>query len=548
MKIGSQKLKLRDNFHHLLAAIGLLCILWITSMGTLSAQTSIEDEVIDTLQELAIDFNTLADQPIPEVYKTPPIILEQTVGGTTEWKLFYYCKYHTSDNLKTIIHEQFATKLFDKDGKETQLPDYNVTSNPATNQLIVRCPAREDAEAVLETLRQTDVPPIQVKIDCLISEIYADFTYDRETTIAIENLFGENITLKPGGTAFGDDVQQLIADDEYLPAFPGASLRELFRSRMGLKIGYSSTGHQFTALIDMLESRGYLKILMNPTIETVNGKTALVRATQNIPLQTITKTVPGVGNTTVVQTETEYVDVIDSLEITPYVFADGQIGLETNIILGLGSTPLGVKQVPIVTKKEISNKENRIRSGESLIIGGMRKTENFGVTRGVPILRQIPLIGFLFSGEDTEERAVETIFVLTPVISTNGNPQEEVMAEIENRHATDSTPASLVEVLSDPFGTSTRKTLEGISTSETQTQNTQISGNASNAEYQANPADTDNHTRSEVDTLAFSEQSNDTSQEQDLNKTPEESIPQDVMIPWRIEKVKADGLDNENKA
>jgi flagellar biosynthesis GTPase FlhF len=429
-------------------------VLWAGGYGHLLAQTSTEDEATETLNKLQIQLQEIAEPnvPMPEVYKSPPQIIEQTVGGKSEWKLFYFCRYQSSDELKKIIHEQFATKLFDKKGKETQIPDYNVSSNPATNQLIVRCPARKDAEAVLETLNQIDVTPIQVKVDCLISEIYADFTFDRETTIAIENLFGENVMMKPGGTAFGDDVQQLIEDDEYLAAFPGASLRELIRSRMGLKIGYSSTAHEFTALVDLLESRGFLKILMNPTLEIVNGKTAVVLSSQHVPLQKVTKTIPGAGATSVVLTETEYVDIIDSLEVTPHVYADGSIGLQTNILLGAKNTPDGVKQVPIMTKKEISSKENRIRPGESLIIGGIRKSEKFGVARGVPILKDIPLIGFLFSGEDTEQRAVETVFILTPTISTNGSSREEILAEIQRKHEATPSAKGIADMIMDPFG------------------------------------------------------------------------------------------------
>jgi type II secretory pathway component GspD/PulD (secretin) len=97
-------------------------------------------------------------------------------------------------------------------------------------------------------------------------------------------------------------------------------------------------------------------------------------------------------------------------------------------------TPEGVKQLPIITKKEIENKENRIRPGESLVIGGIRKTEKRDVVRGVPLFQDIPLLGFLFSGRDFEERAVETIFVLTPTISTGGVPTQQVVAEIEKKH------------------------------------------------------------------------------------------------------------------
>jgi Flp pilus assembly secretin CpaC len=150
------------------------------------------------------------------------------------------------------------------------------------------------------------------------------------------------------------------------------------------------------------------------------------------------------------------VDVVDSLEITPHVFADGYIGLETKILLGSKLTPEGVKQLPIVTKKEIENKENRIRQGESLIIGGIRKTEMRDVVRGVPFLKDIPLLGVLFSGRDFEERAVETIFILTPTISTGGRPNEEVVEEIKRKHEPP-TAGALHEAVTDPFGLKARE-------------------------------------------------------------------------------------------
>jgi len=422
----------------LIVAVAGLVVICIGGRGGIFAQTNTEYEAEKTLKSLKIDVTPDPNIALPEIYTTPPKILKQKVGGADEWKLFYFCRNHTSDELKKIIHEQFATKLFDQKGKSTQISDYTVTSNPSTNQLIVRCPLREDIDAVLQTLENVDIAPIQVKIECLVSEVYADMTFDRETTIAIDNLFGERVVMNPAGTAFGADVQQLVMDDEYLPAFPGASLREVARSRMGLNIGYLSldkAGHTFTLLIDLLESRGYLKILMNPTLEVVNGGTATVLSSQKVPID---RTTMRSTRSDYLETKTEYENVVDSLKITAHVFADGYIGLETDVILGSKNTPEGVKQVPIITKKEITNKENRIRQGESLVIGGIRKNEEYAVSRGVPILKDIPLLGFLFSSEDTESRAVETIFILTPTISTNGRPTEEVMKDVQKIHEPES--------------------------------------------------------------------------------------------------------------
>ena len=440
----------------LVGVLGVAVVFSIGKWGSVSAQTDTEHEAETTLNGLQINLIEDPNVALPEAYTAPPKIFEQIVGGQSEWKLSYFCKHHISDEMKKIIHEQFATKLFDKKGKETKLVDYTVSSNPHTNQLIVRCPTQLDAEAVLEVLKVVDVPPIQVKIDCLISEVYADMTFDRETTIAIENMFGESVTMKPGGTAFGADVRQLVLEDEFLPAFPGASLREVARSRMGLNIGFlenAKLGHSFTVLIDLLESRGYLKILMNPTLEVVNGGTAKVSSMQKVPLD---RTTMRSTQSDYLETKTEYEDVIDSLEVTAHVFAEDYIGLETTILLGSKNTPEGVKQVPIITTKEISNKNNRIRQGESLIIGGIRKNEEYAVVRGIPILKDIPLIGFLFSSEDTEQRAVETLFILTPTISTGGRPKVELMKEVQRKHKPD-TPAGLGEMISDPFGLKARE-------------------------------------------------------------------------------------------
>lgn len=431
-------------------------VLWTGGWENIFAQTDTELEAERTLRELRINIHAPEPNvPTPEIYRLPPKISQQIVGGKPEWKLFYFCKYHTSDDLKKIIQEQFATKLFEKPDKPPAVvPDYTVSSNPATNQLIVRCPAQEDVEAVLETLNQVDVAPIQVKIDCLISEIYADLTFDRETTIAINNLLGEGIAMKPGGLPFGSDVRQIINEGgEVLPAFPGASMREVARSRMGLNIGYMSKSGSFTALVDMLESRGYLKILMNPTLEVVNGGTAKIMSSQKVPLDrtTMRSTISDY-----LETSTQYEDVVDSLQVTAHVYGDGYIGLETSILLGSKNTPEGVKQIPIITKKQIDNKQNRIRQGDSLVIGGIRKNEKFAVVRGIPILKDIPIIGYLFSSEDTESRAVETVFILTPTISTDGRTKEEVMKEVGRKHEP-SSPATLSDAITDPFGFKARE-------------------------------------------------------------------------------------------
>lgn len=393
--------------------------------------------------------------PLPEIYRTPPRIIEQTVGAHLEYRLFYFCRQHTAAELQKLVNEQFGSVLFNEKGQSTRVVDFSISANPATNQLIARCPNQADAESILEFLQEVDIPPIQVKISCLVSEIYADKTLDWETTLQISDLLGEGIQALPSGRSFapGGSITPMVTDPSVLPAFPGASLREAARARMGLKVGYLSTSGKFMSVVDVLESQGYLKILMNPTLEVVNGKPAKVSSSQKVPID---KTFVRDSAGGIYTERTEWENVVDSLEVTPHVFLDdGSIGLETNILLGSKLTPEGIKQVSIITKKEIDNKENRIRPGESLIIGGLRKSERRDVLRGIPGLKDIPIIGVLFSGRDFEERVVETVFILTPTISSGGAPQKEVVAEIKKKHDMPGSKDSN-DIGFDPLGTKGR--------------------------------------------------------------------------------------------
>lgn len=428
MRDNSRKINISRE---ILSALGVLIVLFLFGCGDFFAEKPTE------LQSQRIRDDVRMVRPVsdvniyePEVYKIPPKIVEQTVAGQSEWKLFYFCRHHIADKLKEIIDGQFVTKTTDKKGQEITIPNYTVSINLATNQMVVTCPAQQDANAVLELLEMIDVPPIQVKIDCLISEVYADKTLDWETTIEIGDLLGEDISAGGSAKLWGSDVLDLITESTPLPAFPGASLREVGRAKMGLKVGYYSTKHNFLAVVDLLESKGYLKVLMNPSLEVVNGQKARIESLEKVPLEkTYLHDREGF-----IETKTEYVDVIDALEIVPHVFADGYIGLETTALISSKNIPEGVKQIRIVTKREIYNQENRIRQGESLVIGGIRKSEEHSVVRGVPLLKDIPFLGVLFSSKDYEERAIETIFILTPTISSGGIPNKEMVEEIREKH------------------------------------------------------------------------------------------------------------------
>jgi len=451
----------------LILLVAALTFVWLGVGGCADffdeKSTEIQSENI--LRELS-RIRVLPDPNViePAVYQVPPrITVEKDCA-----KLFYFVRNHTVDTLSALVTQQFPPP------PPPAIATFQVSQVPATNQLIVRCPTADDANAVLSFIQEVDVKPIQVRIDCVVSELYADVTMDWETTLLIQNLFGEGIKL--GG--------KTDAAGEVMPAFPGASIRDNAREQIGLKVGIDRgvEGHKFLALIDMLVSRGYLKILLSPSLEVVNGQTAMISASDHVPLPKEVRQGDNFFNVT------DYVDVVDSLQITPHVFADGFIGLETKAITGSKSTPEGVKQIPIITKRDIENKENRIRQGESLIIGGLKKTEKRSVVRGVPFLKDIPIIGILFSSKDFEERGKEVLFIITPTLSQGGVDQAQMVEELIRKHEPNKNEPTWRESLLDPLGFQS-KTEERMRVSE-QAENDRI--NAQRLKARAEKAENEN--------------------------------------------------------
>lgn len=446
--MGNGRLKWRRG-QRLVRGLAATVVIFAGGCGDFFAQKPAEIETQTILNEIKqMPERPEVTNPLPELYREPAKKLRVGDGA----KIFYFTKHHSAEKLARLVETQFAAEMkSDGKGNIFYIPKYAITESPATNQLIVGCPTEEEGDEVLEFLEKVDVPPIQVNIDCMILERFADVTMDWETTIMVENLFGEEITL--GGKSEFVELPDGSIEEVFLPAFPGASLRESKRGEFGLNIGYwrnqGVSGHQFRAVVDMLISRGYLKILMNPVIETVNGQTARIVSRENVPLEKIYLK-PGFDEPFSL---TDYQWVEDALEVTPYVYADGSIGLKTKVQIGSKSKPEGVVQTSIITERTIDIAENRIKPGESLVIGGITKTEERVVVRGVPFFKDIPLLGVLFSSKDFEEKGTEVIFILTPSISSGGVKYADMLEQVRDKLASPEYELGLEKVVTDPFGT-----------------------------------------------------------------------------------------------
>lgn len=413
----------------LFAALPSLLI--VSGCGDFFSRKPTEAESIEVLRELRqVRESPGVGNPLPELYRQPPARVE-IKGGV---KVFYFTRHHPPEYLARLLGEQLGVQA---------------SVNSSTNQIVAFTKDNTQADQVIAYLDMIDVPPVQINVDCLILERFGDVTMDWESSILIENFLGEGITLGEERGTFNNQGELIDLE----PAFPGASLREAEREKFGLDFGYwmdkHVPGHQVRAIVDMLVSRGYLKILLNPTLETVNGREATVTIRDYTPIE---KVQTGQGGASDAYNITEYVWVEDTLTVTPMVYSDGSVGLTTAIKIGSRSKPEGVIQRSIITERMIVVEENRIKPGESLVIGGMRKSEKRSVIRGVPFFKDLPIIGILFSSKDFEEKGTEIIFILTPSISSGGQDHTEVVQDIRTKFADPEYKFQITDMLTDPFG------------------------------------------------------------------------------------------------
>lgn len=393
----------------------------VAGCGDFFAQKPTEIQSRAILDELSqVRETEEASNPLPDIYLQPTSRLAIKDGV----KLFYFTKHHPAETLAQLIQDQL---------------EITSTVNASTNQIVAYCKDDAQAEAVENYLKIVDVAPVQVNIDCLILERFGDVTMDWETSLLVEEFLGMDVTLGEGKYPN--------------PVFPGASLRETDRSNFGLDFGLwvnqGLSGKQIHAVVDVLVSRGYLKILLNPQVETINAKKASVTIKDLSPIEEVRTSSAGASG---VYNITKYVWVEDTLTVTPYVYSDGSVGLTTDIKIGSRSKPEGVVQRSIITEREINIEENRIEPGKSLIIGGMRKSERRSVVRGIPFFKDLPLLGVLFSSKDFEESGTEIIFILTPSISSGGVENAQMVSELRDKYAEPASTGSWHEMLVESFG------------------------------------------------------------------------------------------------
>ena len=294
--------------------------------------------------------------------------------------------------------------------------EIQIVADKATNTLIITA-SKDDYRTLEEVIRKIDVPRAMVYIEALLMEV----SVRKDFKVGVEWRF-----LKDTGSVPGFDTGRSAAlggsgglgPGGSYTAFPGDSTSPQFPS--GFSLGIIGAGisigdvifPNIGAVLQAVQRDSDVYILSNPQLLTSDNEEASVIVGKNIPYITRQER----STTNVDYTNYEYKDVGVTLKITPTIntekFVRQKIDLEvTQLVTEESSTGLPT------TLKRATKTVVSVKDGQTIVISGIMGDSTEKAVYKVPLLGDIPLLGWLFkSKSDTRDKTNLYVFITPHVI------------------------------------------------------------------------------------------------------------------------------------
>jgi general secretion pathway protein D len=182
-----------------------------------------------------------------------------------------------------------------------------------------------------------------------------------------------------------------------------------------------SAGGSINEVIKFLKTQGDVYSISNPKILTLNNQPALITAGTELFYKTKNSTSTTASSTTT--SENEIVSSVFSgvlLDITPEISKDGSITLRINPSISetasvINSSNEQRTMPPDLSRRQMSSVIS-VKDGNRVILGGLINTKNVNDTNKVPLLGDIPLLGYLFKREGINKKTEEIVIIIEPHI------------------------------------------------------------------------------------------------------------------------------------
>ena len=313
-----------------------------------------------------------------------------------------------------------------------QIGEAMISSDPETRRIIV-ITDDETSAAISQIITNLDKPKPQV----LIKVVFLEVTYGKSSDIGVD----ASITKEVGETTM---------TARNLP-----NLAALGASSMPLGAGgmYQILGNDFQATIRAIAEAGKTEVLSRPSIMARNNQQAVIMVGQRIPIITGSQ-ISGLNGS--INNTIAYENVGIILRVTPFISNDGLIEMivapEISSLANEGTTiTTGTNSsvnAPIINSRSAETVVVT-PDGKTVIIGGLMENKKTDTTRKVPVLGDIPVLGWFFQRKIKQDIKTELMIFLTPHIVTM--PSQVASLTDQERNNLPLTPQAFSDQQLDQF-------------------------------------------------------------------------------------------------
>ena len=322
--------------------------------------------------------------------------------------------------LEGVVKGIVASQPGQQAGTQQQSPfdsgKITITADKWSNSLIIMA-SPTDNQNILQIIQKLDKRRRQVSVQAVIAEV----SLDKLSELGVQwGVFG-------GGTSTNPMVSAAGVDDPFgtistlLDAVSKLSAGGITNSSLALKSPFN-----YTVILKALQSNDIINVLSNPTILTSDNKEAEIFVGENVPF--VGTSTIGTGG--VSQQATDRQDVGIKLKITPQINEGDYIKLDISeeilalkdvIIVGNGSTDRS-------TTKRTAKTSVVVKNNETVAIGGLINESDEETISKVPLLGDIPLLGWFFKTKSLKKKKTNLILLLTPRVIKDERDQAETTA------------------------------------------------------------------------------------------------------------------------
>jgi type IV pilus secretin PilQ/predicted competence protein len=203
----------------------------------------------------------------------------------------------------------------------------------------------------------------------------------------------------------------------------------------GFRFGYLSKNVR--AVLSAAENEGNVKIISRPSVVTLNNVASTIKAERilRIALPSSTNIASGSGAAAGTAVATEKVPVGINLTVTPQVSSDGFVLMNIKVkSSSIANSPTVSSGTAGVIPFDELNREAEanvlVRDGETIVIGGILKDTAQESQSGIPYLKDLPGLGWLFKNWNVQKNFEELIVFITPHIASAGSENLPVAEQL----------------------------------------------------------------------------------------------------------------------